>query len=855
MMLRAWGAKPISLWNRVFRSGPTRVACLCRRVRVRQGALLGLCVALFAFGLHGAEPAMPTTASEIVLEGQQILLDDALFVGCYHNAFEGAVIENTDGTLKTGRQGIQRTKGILVGAGSAFNQMTLRFQLERTVEGEVALVLKGVDDAVEPGNVIEVRLNDKSVHHGPLFPNSDLSLTTNPRYFLGWKERRLQIPAGVLQAGENVLVIENSTPLFESDHYTYTAIDYARLEFDHDVRISVTRPDWPIYYFGLNEGIEMNVWPTVNLGRICLISGADLEFNFYATFPPAVVETLGKAMPLRLNIATDGDIGVTTLEGESFERETAADGKTILFRDLNLRVVKGTTPHPAQGTRVMVRANEAFEGKTLTAWYSAPGVASQPRTFPLRAADLPGESPDTAGFELSIWGGGIPSEPRARTEYIDLAHRAGVSRMFTGNTPDLNRVLKEQGINAYPRFGWFGGKYKLSEETRQWASIRADGTTDKADYCPLAILEQADNPLLGRYFAEARTLAGLPDIDGLCVDFECAAVWCWCERCMQRFAEETGIQATREQLAPGGEYAEDYKQFGRRRNRELLARVREIMREVNPKLRYVALASAADMPAYWWDGRFRGRHTLRELTRFADEIAASGYFYEMPGGMKSVRAIIDTGHQFALASGREVDISMISPIATTVSETPRYRGAVMGPDSLRQLILLIASAQGRGLSIFRGDCFDGEHYLACRRALDELVLLRPYFEGNPDRSGEVIATPAGKIERHYALTIAQNLMSRMPWRPDIAYQYDAVHYTRDYTGRDRVVLLFNYSDAPLPLNIKILGLFDDTYRLAELVTGRELQVVSRAELERGKVELTVPPRDVLLVRVTELDLK
>jgi hypothetical protein len=38
----------------------------------------------------------------------------------------------------------------------------------------------------------------------------------------------------------------------------------------------------------------------------------------------------------------------------------------------------------------------------------------------------------------------------------------------------------------------------------------------------------------------------------------------------------------------------------------------------NPDLRYFSLASAYDMPAYWWDGRVSGRFSIREMVKFAD---------------------------------------------------------------------------------------------------------------------------------------------------------------------------------------------------------------------------------------------
>ena len=127
------------------------------------------------------------------------------------------------------------------------------------------------------------------------------------------------------------------------------------------------------------------------------------------------------------------------------------------------------------------------------------------------------------------------------------------------------------------------------------------------------------------------------NIDGICVDYETAPVWCFCDRCLKRFGEESGRPVKdRAEVAPGGPRADEYRDFGRRMNRRLLEKVKAIMLEKNPKLQYACLASAADLPMYWYDGRVRARHAAEELVKFADAIYASHYCYEVPGGMAAV---------------------------------------------------------------------------------------------------------------------------------------------------------------------------------------------------------------------------
>lgn len=810
--------------------------------------LIVACVCLLLSSLSRAE--------EVTLTGANIELDDALFTGCFHNAFEGQVLKQADGSLKSGEQGIQRTKGVLFGADTIYNRMIARFRLDKPPQGNVTLVLSGLDDHFTPVNHLKVMFNDHELKLPGTFNNNDVSGTKNPRYLVGWKELRAIIPTEWWRDGENSLLIENTTSVMTSDHWNYAFIDFVRFEFETETALRVTKPATPLYYYGLEDGVEVNLWPAINLqNRICLVTDSALEYNFYITYPQG--KTLGKETKpnpkreITLHILADPGIEITDLAGQPLARKSE-NGREH-FTSVVERPVNYSTPHPAQGVRVFLQARGPFEGRTLTAWCSVDGVDYQKRTYSLRAVKLEPLSTPNSKFLVSMWGGGIPSEPEQRSDYVRLLKNAGFNRLFTGDDEELNRALKAEGFHVYPRFGWFGRKYDVTADKAALAAIDAAGKPVKNDFCPLEILKHADDPVLGRYFLSARKMSDSPSIDGLCVDYETAAVWCWCDRCLALFEKETGLKASRNELATGGKYETEYRNFGRRRNRDLLTKLTELMKSVNPKLKYFSLASASDLPGYWWDGRTQGRHAAKELVKFADEIAASAYFYEVPGGLKSVRPIIGTLRQYALDAGRTVDASVISPIATTVSESPRYRGVVMSPAHTRLLLLLVATAQGRGVCLFRGDCFDGEYFLAVRQAIEDLHRIQPVLANRLDRSFELDVQPVGNGKRTIDLAIAEHLMARMVWHPELSYQYDAVQYLKDDTGKERLVLLFNYSNVPLTLRVKLTGLADLDYVVSNERTEEKLGEFPRLALESGQPSFTVPPADCLFLRVVAAD--
>lgn len=112
-----------------------------------------------------------------------------------------------DGTLY-GRQ-----NAVLYSVGTGYETGTLTFTLVQAPTGPLTLILTGLDDEVSGTNRLVATLNGVAIFAGPdTFPNtpaSDYGVGGVDRY---WGEMQLPIPAGVLRAGENTLVLENAAP-------------------------------------------------------------------------------------------------------------------------------------------------------------------------------------------------------------------------------------------------------------------------------------------------------------------------------------------------------------------------------------------------------------------------------------------------------------------------------------------------------------------------------------------------------------------------------------------------------------------------------------------------------------------
>ncbi|NLF23402.1 MAG: hypothetical protein GX590_09610, partial [Lentisphaerae bacterium] len=153
------------------------------------------------------------------LAGARIVLDDAHFAGCFHDAFEGQVEMQPDGTWKRGRQGIVRTKGVLFGSDTVYGAMTCTLSLDQAPADAVTLALTGVDDPFTWSNPLTIAVNGTPLEGTVQFPHSKES--ANTRYLVGWATVERTIPAGLLKKGQNTLTIANTRPVRTSDSWTY----------------------------------------------------------------------------------------------------------------------------------------------------------------------------------------------------------------------------------------------------------------------------------------------------------------------------------------------------------------------------------------------------------------------------------------------------------------------------------------------------------------------------------------------------------------------------------------------------------------------------------------------------------
>ncbi len=112
-----------------------------------------------------------------------------------------------DGTL------FGRPEVALYGLGTGYDQAATSFTLTKTINNQVFLRITGLDDEREEHCNLKVVLNGQTIFNAadtfPQVPNGDIGEGGQSRY---WGQMEISVPAGLLKAGSNSLVLQNTTP-------------------------------------------------------------------------------------------------------------------------------------------------------------------------------------------------------------------------------------------------------------------------------------------------------------------------------------------------------------------------------------------------------------------------------------------------------------------------------------------------------------------------------------------------------------------------------------------------------------------------------------------------------------------
>jgi len=423
-------------------------------------------------------------------------------------------------------------------------------------------------------------------------------------------------------------------------------------------------------------------------------------------------------------------------------------------------------------------------------------------------------------------------------DFVDMYARTGMNAVQYGRRPtrvkELAARFRAKGILRLELLAGTGVVYDCAYGNRdpKIAPIDAEGRPNFSGLCPTYAANRGEHfeksPLESRLTAPVRA----DEIDGITINWEPPGTfsgpdYCWCPRCLDAFAKETGIPRDElDTLDPKGvmkKHGAAWLRF-RARLEGLIAKAyydkcNELAKEVGREILFVPLTGP---------GRFA---PPRPTTKDIDEAIAGGdiehpYFYRQfihaygpftyawydvlvkdwrgHHGITMLRA-----RQAADFAKAQTDAKPSRPVWLGIEGVQKGSATTLcwatTPEQM-ELEIVGALAQGcGGVYVYTGRGMDGYFYSVAARAVRRAALLEPFVDRPlPDHavtfSVDFPGLPPEQVARRFA-------------------------YGRMFQEGTRRLLVLGGLDfqRELPVNLQLHGLAEKTvYRVGDPVTGEKL---------------------------------
>ncbi len=511
-----------------------------------------------------------------------------------------------------------------------------------------------------------------------------------------------------------------------------------------------------------------------------------------------------------------------------------------------------------RGVLVCLRADVPPGEHRAFSFFASDQETEEPHELTLRVLPPLPEPPELQRFHV---GALLTDAYRAGGEALeglaDLYAQTGMNVVTFGLSPDpteLGGYFKERGIVRHFLMPGQGVVYNVAygNQDPSIAATNAAGEPNLGGLCPTYIAQR------GEHFEQAC----LEDIvarwvradvmDGFAINWEPPGEfklddYCWCERCLQAFAEYSGIPpATLRELGPAGileqhrvEWARFRAETEGRIARTYFDKVRELEAEVGRELMW-----------YPWTGprRFDIPNPTQEQL---DELILSGdvehpYYYRewIDAYGPFTYAYYDVlaeqwrgRHSVTLQRAREVvEFARANPTEDGV--VPVWLGIegiqkgsmstlcwATTPEQL-EVEIIGGLAQGcEGIYVYTARGMDGHFYTALARAVRRAALLEQFID-EPVEGHSVLSDPQGNMAPEYLDYVAHSWLFADGDR--LLLVLAGLDFTREFT-----------------LSWSLRGIQAGDYFIADPITGENLGdgSFSGQELVAG-VEVTLRPGDV-----------
>ncbi|MBS3763208.1 MAG: hypothetical protein KGZ25_07905 [Planctomycetes bacterium] len=763
-------------------------------------------------------------AGKLMAEESKLTIPAKDFVGgCHSTFYKGDDAKYGEGYSYRGARKVS-----IFSRGVEGDSITARFALEGTPQGESELKIVGLDDVKEGSVPIRVILNGKVVHEGEtVFKDSPHIYT--PR---GWTTQTIKLRREVFVGGKNTLTIENMDDGHD-ESLRWMFVHQAEFVFpEGGVKGKAERGEDFMGRQYLQGLVEPIVYPAaLKHNTIHLIEDRFLQQGF-----TAMAEGKYNGRKIRAVIEIPRSVEALVVRGQELNRENIVRDKTPYQRltvAFKLKTMSGRRIHYYGHPLLALKPDKSGRLPVAHVHMEVDGDPHPEKTFGIKVWPIHEEHKRPKKFSLGVWGASRPKDKRVASDYGELLRENGFALVFGTTNKGEAGFFHEHDIKYYTRFG-------PHHPSEKHPTVKWDGSTNPREADPLYLIYGEDAVQLPT-FQRAIKAAEKNWLDGVCCDYELMAD-SWSERSILEFKKFIKpkkprlAQYSKEKLRKlatdpeTGRYSPfpEWQDYRRWLNARIVGRMQDEIHKIRPDMPYLSLASASDMPCYWWNAGGRGRFRLEDLVREVDQVACSVYHYDNPGGLPSIPEIVRTANRFSGGNGAEMHL--IGIFAGTLIELYRYDKVRLPAWAMRLDIVLAGAEGGNAFHFFRGDQLDGEYFSAASRALHELATLEPLLmEGKLADERVRISFPK-KPDYKLARSSNHTFGSKLLWAGGLDKQKKAM--LRLLPDGRMLLLLFNFMDVSAKMNVTIQGALPaKRYELKTLLAGEKSgsAVVSPAE--------------------------
>lgn len=407
--------------------------------------------------------------------------------------------------------------------------------------------------------------------------------------------------------------------------------------------------------------------------------------------------------------------------------------KYMRYSFVNPECFKMIAPQPAWCRSLTVLFDPSGKSDTVNKKFKAfvfiqnGEERSSEKTFTINFLPPMPKSANPKNFSGMIWNNqdlGVSDNKLFESILLHFEEANLTGRSFNnwgrGQLREQDEICRAHGWQLYFTAG--GSVFEKIEKDEDKALLYNGKKTEHL--CPSFLLSPETYLTQKELFKSYTEKLNLKDADIVVLDYEPwqASDWCFCDKCVKRFAEFAGLTVLPSVESIRTEHVEAWTKFRIKDSAEIIERSTRIAKENNPSRKVIDY----DYPYYFNKKDFEKR--FREIakdTRISDRF--------IDGHMNSFYH--HTGKEAFDLMSTNVEVLkkpvFILPMITRYTD-PRQKAytnlkETLSPEQFEITVLAGAASGAKGLSIWDGTKIDGKYFLAIDHAMELIAKFEDFY--------------------------------------------------------------------------------------------------------------------------------